>query len=940
MQITKILVNHMQQPLGFELQDLRVEFQLQATGTLPHTLKKHLQIYQQPQQKLVYESNWSTFPTNYFVPDCSLQPRTRYMVKIQVHADQDLVTGESWFETGKMNEPFQADFIGHPDQDVANTLLQKQLTIQKPVRQARLYITGLGLYETYIDQQKVGDEFLTPGVTAYDQFVQVQTYDVTQALQVQGDHQLLISCGDGWYKGNFGFDGGQDCIYGNRQMALAEYHLDYEDGTHEVITTDADWQTTVGQITKSAIYYGEDYDATKPVTDWQPAVVVEQTKAVLADRLSLPITINQQLSPELLQTPAGEQVLDFKQNQAGWIEFYNREPKGTKLNFEMGEILQDGNFYRDNLREARAAFTYVSDGKEQWVRPHFTYFGYRYVRVQGNTQPLQMADFKADVLYSKMQETGVIQTNNALVNRLFQNIIWGQRSNFMDVPTDCPQRDERLGWSGDAEIFSNTATYNMNVFAFFKKYAHDMALEQKQNDGMLPMYAPAMGQSDGGSAVWADAATIIPWNMYQAYGDPAILHQNYPQMKAWVDWISLHTTTPNLWTGTFQFGDWLALDGENPAKPTGKTDEDFIASVYYYYSTSIVAKTAQLLHEDQDAKDYSVLAQKIKMAIRQEYITETGRVAINAQTAYALTLYFDLVTPEQRKHVVADLVQRLQLDGNHLQTGFVGTPYLCQVLSANGQHKLATQIFLNEDFPSWLYAVKLGATTVWERWNSVEADGSMNPEGMNSLNHYSIGTIMEWAYKYLLGIKEHTAGFASFTFAPQFDYRLPQIQGHFDSPYGDIQVQTAIETDAQHTIQIQLSVPIGTSAQIELPRSASQTIRVNDQEYQSDQLTLTAGRYEISYQPTQDYVERYQAATPLREIMVDEQLVAQIDAVDPVLNFFKQNPQEVAGGMGSMSLTEANITFPFINVSEEHLAKINQLLIKTPILSERKQGKQ
>ncbi|UQS83398.1 alpha-L-rhamnosidase [Bombilactobacillus thymidiniphilus] len=935
MKIMHILVNHMSEPLGFELKNLRIEFQVQQDHANNIKLQKKIQIYLDSPNSLEYQTDWQDFPNNYFNVDLDLQPRTRYQVVISIRSVNQEIQAQTWFETGKMSEPFSAHWIGNADIDSANIILQRELAINKPLKKARLYISGLGLYETYIDGQKVGQEYLTPGVSAYDQFVQVQTYDITRQLVTMRTHKLCIGCGDGWYKGNFGFDGGQDCIYGNRQQAIAEYHLDFTDGSHQVIITDQNWQTTTGPIKKAAIYYGEDYDATDLLKDWQPVELIEQSKTVLRDRLSLPITVNQRLVPKLIQTPSGEQILDFGQNQAGWIEFYNREPSGIKLSFEMGEILQNGEFYRDNLREARATFTYVSNGKSEWVRPHFTYFGYRYVKVSGNTLPLNAEDYQAAVLCSQMEDTGSITTNSSLVNRLFKNVIWGQRSNFLDIPTDCPQRDERLGWTGDANIFSQTAAYNMNVFAFFKKYAHDIALEQQQNDGFVPMYAPAMGQKDGGAAVWADAATMIPWNMYQIYGDPAILRQNYSQMKAWVDWISQHTTTPNLWTGTFQFGDWLALDGENPGKPTGKTDEDFIASIYYYCSTNIVAQTAQLLKDPANYRRYLAQARNIKKAIQQEYITANGRLAIDSQTAYSLALCFDIVTQEQKEHVVADLVRRINLDKQHLTTGFVGTPYLCQALSDNGQHKLATTIFLNEDFPSWLYAVKLGATTVWERWDSVQADGTINSQGMNSLNHYSIGAIMAWAYKYLLGIKAQTPGFQKTTFSPQFDYRLPRVEGSFQTSYGKIAVQSAIETDEQHTILIKLVVPIGVDLQVFLPRSQQQIISVNQQEKIGDGFWLSSGEYQISYQPTLDYIERYTPQTPVKQILVDQDLVAQIMDIDPVLNFFVQDPQAI-DNFGSMSLTEMNTTFPFINISEQHLQQINDLLTQTEILSERK----
>ena len=356
----------------------------------------------------------------------------------------------------------------------------------------------------------------------------------------------------------------------------------------------------------------------------------------------------------------------------------------------------------------------------------------------GNTLDINPDDFKAAVMFSSMDQTGSLKTDNRKVNRLFQNVQWGQKSNFFDVPTDCPQRDERLGWTGDADVFSNTAAFNMNVFEFFKKYSRDMAVEQKDHGGMLTMYAPSMGVDDGGAAVWGDAATIVPWNMYQVYGDPAILRQNYTEMKAWVDWITQNTKTENLWTGCFQFGDWIALDGENPALPTGKTDEDFIASVYYCYSAEIVSKAAAILGHDEDAAFYSEKAAAIRKAIQNEYITANGRLAIDTQTGYALALYFNLVPENQQQRVLNDLTARLGKDDGHLKTGFVGTPFICQVLSRFGNHRLATKIFMNEDFPSWLYAVNMGATTVWERWNSVLEDGSMNPDGMNSLNHSRI----------------------------------------------------------------------------------------------------------------------------------------------------------------------------------------------------------
>lgn len=938
MKISKILINHLVEPVGFQLEDLRIEFIVEADHFAEIT--KKLKIWTTDHNRPVYQSQQQVFDNNYFEVDLELMPRTRYYVEIAIQdAAYNVFTKESFFETGKMNEPFQADWIAHPDKAIQNTLFKKEITVKANVTKARLYATGLGIYEASINGKKIGDEYLTPGITAYDQWIQVQTYDVTEAFQKSSTHELLFSTGDGWYKGTLGFDGGMKSIYGDQQCVIGEFHVTYEDGETQIISTDDSWLTTEGNVTKSEIYYGEDLDDTKTFSNWQTVTRLNKEKSLLQDRLSLPIKIMERLPvQEILETPAGEQVLDFGQNHTGWLKFYNREPKGTKLVFQMGEILQEDNFYRENLREARASFVYVSDGEEKWVRPHFTFFGYRYVKVEGSTHPLRKEDYQAAVLYSEMDTTGGINTTNPNVNRLFQNILWGQKSNFLDIPTDCPQRDERLGWTGDAEVFSKTAALNMNVFAFFKKYAKDIAVEQKLHDGLVPMYAPAMGNSDGGAAVWGDAATIIPWNMYQVYGDPAILRQNYSAMKAWVEWIRKNSKSSDLWTGTFQFGDWLALDGENPALPTGKTEEDFIASVYYYYSSDIIAKTAELLTISADAAHYRKQAQQIKEAIVKEYITANGRLAIDTQTAYAIALYFELVPEKQRPRVAEDLVARLKKDNDHLKTGFVGTPFICQVLSHYGYHKLATKIFLLDDFPSWLYAVNLGATTVWERWNSVLPDGSMNPEGMNSLNHYSFGAIMEWAYTYLLGIQQVRPGYQEINFAPQFDYRLKQVNGHFDTPYGNFSVRYQIEADSKHTININLTIPFGTTVNVKLPRGENSTVLVNGEKKANGCFSLTCGSYEICYIPSENYVEHYNSDTPASEIMADKLLIEKIDAIDPVLNFFKADPAAVEGGLGTMSLTKLDTLLPFIQITPENLAKINEVLTATPILSEREEA--
>lgn len=932
MKISEIYVNHMHHPVGFELKDLRIEFSIEAKSF--RKIQKCLIIYANGSE--VMNTGFSEYDNNFFTPELELNPRTHYDVEIRIRDEKEETSARTFFETGKMDEPFLAKWIGNDDKDIQNTVFEKDFELDGQIEEARLYATGLGLYEACLDGEKIGDEYLAPGCTNYRKWVQVQTYDVTKMLTSGQEHSLTFSLGDGWYKGNMGFDGGKSEIYGNRQAMIAELHVRFKEGTETVICSDDSWKTTSGKITRSSIYYGEDLDATIELKDWKKPSILDLPQDILCDRLSMPIRIDERLNvAKVISTPAGETVLDFGQNQAGWIEFYNREPRGTVIKFEMGEILQNGNFYRENLRDARAAFQYTSDGNEGWVRPHFTYYGYRYVRVTGNTLDINPDDFKAAVMFSSMDQTGSLKTDNRKVNRLFQNVQWGQKSNFFDVPTDCPQRDERLGWTGDADVFSNTAAFNMNVFEFFKKYSRDMAVEQKDHGGMLTMYAPSMGVDDGGAAVWGDAATIVPWNMYQVYGDPAILRQNYTEMKAWVDWITQNTKTENLWTGCFQFGDWIALDGENPALPTGKTDEDFIASVYYCYSAEIVSKAAAILGHDEDAAFYSEKAAAIRKAIQNEYITANGRLAIDTQTGYALALYFNLVPENQQQRVLNDLTARLGKDDGHLKTGFVGTPFICQVLSRFGNHRLATKIFMNEDFPSWLYAVNMGATTVWERWNSGLEDGSMNPDGMNSLNHYSIGAIMEWGYRYLLGIRNHTPGYQKVVFSPNFDYHLKMVSGHYDSSYGRLNASYEIETDAAHTIRMTIDVPFGQTINVILPRAEKNPVSVNGLE-KSGNFDLTCGHYEISYIPDHDFVERYTPETPVSDIMNDDLLVESISRESDVLNFFKN--KENLENLGRMSLNKLNEILPFINIEPEALERINSILVSTPILSEREKG--
>lgn len=921
MKITDIQINHMTRPIGFDLSDLQIDFATE--GQWNSETKKSLKIWTDRSSQPVFQQI-ADYTDNVFRPEIRLQPRTRYFVEVGVKNANESSKETSWFETGKMSEPYLGSWLGNADKNIENTLFRKKFTLPVKVEKARLYATGLGVYEARLNGEKIGAEYLAPGLTAYDQWVQVQTYDVTELLQ-DDSNELLFSVGDGWYKGNFLFSGGREEIYGDQQRILAELHLELADGTEKIISTDSSWETAAGPVTKSGIYYGEDFDGTFVIDNWQKAEILDAPKDVLTDRYSLPLTIQAELPvKEVLVTPKGEKILDFGQNHAGTLSFYNHLPKGQEVVFSFGEILQDGSFYRDNLRCARAQWRFKSDGEAKWVMPAFTYFGFRYVKVEG-IEVVNPEDFKAPVIYSQMERTGSFKSDNIKVNRLFQNIMWGQRSNFFDVPTDCPQRDERLGWTGDAEIFSDTAAYNMNTYQFFKKYSRDMLLEQQTHEGMLTMYAPSMKDDDGGNAIWGDAATIIPWNMYLHYGDPAILKQNYQAMKAWVDWIGRHTKKAGMWVSDFQLGDWLAMDGQDKATPAGATDTDYLASIYYLNSAHIVAKSAAILGHEADKQKYDALAAVIKKNIQDEYVTKVGRIASDTQTARVMALQFAAVDKKQQSQVISDLVKRIHQDGDHITTGFAGSAFLNRVLSRFGEHDLATNIFLNEDEPSWLYAVNLGATTIWERWNSVLPDSHMNPVGMNSLNHYSFGAIASWMYEYLLGFRDYTPGMQQIKLAPLFTSKLQHLQGSLRTSYGLLKVEYQLETNSDHLIEIELSVPFGMQVTVDLPRSENAVIYVNDAAY-SGEFVLSAGKYQISYIPTKKYVETYSLASTPIDILNNPKLKEQFIVLLPELYKPFDHQGNVYHMMGNKPLTEL---LARQKVPEDRLERFKQILEAT-----------
>ncbi len=724
-----------------------------------------------------------------------LKPRTRYYWRVQVWTDcGDIVSPAAWFETAKLTEAWTGRWITPDWEDgPVHPLLRRSFRLKKEVAAARLYICGLGLYEAEINGRRVGEEYFTPYCNSYNKWLQYQTFEVTDLVD-KGDNVVGVMLGNGWYKGRFGFQEKEGGVYGDTFALLCELVIQYTDGSSEVIGSDDSWESAPSHILDSSIYDGETQDANRYLRDWSAAApgdgswhkvrLPELDYSLIEARRSLAVRIKERRRPvKVLHTPKNETVLDMGQNMVGWVSFKVHAPKNNVICLQYGEELQDGCFSRENLRSAKAEFTFISDGQPQEVHPHFTFYGFRYVKIEGWPGEVKAEDFTGCVVYSDLELRGNIETSNPMVNRLFLNALWGQKGNFLDVPTDCPQRDERMGWTGDAQMFSGTACYNMDCDAFYHKFLYDLAKEQSWiGGGIVPHVVPTFEMSkkdtgdflSGGSSAWSEAATVIPWNLYLHYGDRAILEQQFNSMKEYVDYIRSQDDGKRLWNTGFHFGDWLALDGAGPYDPFGGTPTDLIATAYYAYSSELVAKAAGVLGKEETAREYHQLSREVKEAFCEEFLSPRGRLAADTQTSYILALFMDLVPEKYRERIIEALRANLEKNKYYLKTGFVGTPYFCRVLSENGYNELAYRLLLNEEFPSWLYEVNLGATTIWERWNSLLPDGKFGELGMNSLNHYTYGSIVEWMYRNMCGINplEEYPGFRRIRLAPQPDRQL------------------------------------------------------------------------------------------------------------------------------------------------------------------------
>ena len=719
------------------------------------------------------------------------------------------------------------------DTEQAGIAFVRAFDAKKTVKKATLSVSAIGLYAAYINNKRVGNAVLAPGWTIYNERVQYQTYDVTSLLDTS--NTLSIEVGAGWAVGNIAWG---TKMFADQTSLVASLSVLYTDGTREEIVTDTAWDVYTTSILYSDIYHGETVDKTAEIKHLGKAIR-SNYKTKLVAQVGEFITEHERVAPvEIIRTPKGETVIDFGQEVTGYVEVRIKAARGARILLHHAEVLdKEGNFYTENLRKAKCENLYVCSGGEDVFKPSFSFQGFRYVRLsEFPTETIDLDAFCAIVVHSDMKRTGYFRCGNEKINQLYHNVIWGQKGNYLDTPTDCPQRDERLGWTGDAQVFARTAAINFNVKKFFTKWLGEMAIEQRPNGG-IPEFIPRCKKNRGEYVAvatgWADAACIIPWEIYLAYGDKKLLAEHYPMMRKWI--MYLHYTGPEefLWLGGDHYGDWLAMDhGEDSYK--GATSTDLIASAFYANSVALLLKAEKAL--GYDTAKFEERYRKVVAAFRARYIPN-GELRqypdLNSngisdppnetQTAYALVLKFGLCEEKDRQRFADRLAEMIRENGMRMTTGFLGTPYLLHALTENGHTDVAYELLFQEQNPSWLYSVNHGATTIWEHWNGIKEDGSFWSKNMNSFNHYAYGAVYDWIFGKAVGVEpmDDAPAYREITLAPHPDRRLGFADGSIDTQFGTIRSHWYYKDDI---VYYEFTIPQGVTAHLTLPSGRTETL--------------------------------------------------------------------------------------------------------------------
>ncbi|MGW2261601.1 family 78 glycoside hydrolase catalytic domain [Streptomyces sp. NPDC001780] len=775
-------------------------------------------------------------------PHPALESRSRRRIRVRVWGSGSAPASE-WsppltLETGLLKKSDWTAALITPDvpgADESVPLLRRDFRVRGPVRRARLYATAWGLYELELNGVRVGDIALAPGWSSYHHRLRYQTYDVTEELRF-GSNTLGAWLADGWFRGRLGFNGGTRHIYGDQRGLLVQLEIEYADGTTECVGTDPSWRTAPGPIQFASLYDGERYDAQRELHgwsapgfdagDWLPVQPMPHDTATVVAPQGQPVRCTQEIKPIAdITSPSGKRIVDFGQNLVGRLRVRAEGPSGAVIRLRHAEVLQDGELCVRPLRQARATDEYVlrGGGAETW-EPRFTFHGFRYAEITGDVDDI---DVVARVYHTDMLRTGTFTCSDPLVQRLHENVVWSMRGNFLDVPTDCPQRDERLGWTGDVQIFAPTASFLYDCAGMLSSWLRDLAADQLPN-GCVPYFVPAISapplelETLTPAAAWGDVAVLTPWELYEQYGDIEVLRAQYPSAKAWVDCMTAHAGGDHLWDTGFQFGDWLDPSAPPDDPTANKADPYLIATAYRARSTAVLAEMAHILGHSEDQRRYEELARVISDAFAQRWILPSGLLENDAQSSYAVALHFGLV-PGSARRVTAGrrLAELVKEAGFHIATGFVGTPVICDALTDSGHLDAAYALLMKQTCPSWLYPVTQGATTVWERWDSLLPDGGLNPGDMTSFNHYALGAVADWLHRVVAGLALAGPGYRRLLIRPRPGGGLTHASATKETPYGRAEVGWRREAE---TLTVHLIVPVGVTAVVDLPGRPTETV--------------------------------------------------------------------------------------------------------------------
>lgn len=860
--IQNILVENQQNPQGIGTSLPRFSWKIQSNQR--NVSQQAYSIQVKDGSQTVWNSGKISSNQSLFINynGVALQSNHRYQVAVQVwdQAGKPSAIAKSGFTTALLNKAdWKAKWIrsGIPSDTVDGRIphLKKIFIASKSVRQARLFITARGLYEASINGKRIGDAYLTPGWTSYNKHLQYQVYDLTGDIK-KGTNELDVLVGSGWFRTRIAWENNKN-FYGSQTALLSQLEIIYSDGSSETIASDGSWKAGLSTIVSSEIYDGEVQDLRVKATEWSPVVETTTSLDVLQAQMNEPIRRQENIAvKQVLRTHSGKVILDFGQNIVGWVKFKAQGRAGQQVKFSHVEMLDKfGEPYFANLRSAKAQATYILSGQSEIIEPHFTFFGFRYVQVEG--YDVNASDFTGIALHSDMATSGSFETSNPLLNQLQSNIRWGQKGNFLDVPTDCPQRDERLGWTGDAEVFSRTAAFNFNVNQFFAKWLKDVKADQAPN-GAVPFVIPdvltrtTIGKENtqAGAAGWSDASIIIPYNVYTTYGDRQVLENQYESMKAYLNYVR-GTAKNDLWNTGFQFADWLSYRVDDSKGMIGQksavTDNYLVAQCFFAYNTHLMIKTARILGRTEDYKEWERLLDRIKMQFQKEFMTANGRLISETQTAYILALQFDMIPGSLREASLARLVSNIESYKYHLTTGFLGTPFLNPVLSRFGKNDVAFKLLLQDTYPSWLYPIKAhGATTIWERWDSMKPDSTFQDPGMTSFNHYAYGAVGDWMYRTIGGIDTEEfdgAGYKWSVIKPELGGGLTYAKTSLETPYGKISTDWRLDSDV---FTLKVVVPANTTSTVILPFYGKNHRTMDGIVIAGDRIRIGSGSYQFT----------------------------------------------------------------------------------------------